>query len=93
MPLGGVDGATSWFSGAVCVLQKEERQLREVLVERQSGLGKNQEEMAVTHTSEKKPKNAHAFDMTDSTVVPIGEARPPKGAKYTVEQMHRIKRT
>ena len=41
------------------------RDLRELLVERQSDLGKNQEEMAVTHT-EKQLKNTHAFDLTDT---------------------------
>ena len=41
----------------------------------------------MTHTTEKQLKNVHAFDLTDTTGVEICEARPPKRAKYTVEQI------
>ena len=61
------------------------RDLRELLVERQSDLGKNQEEMAVTHT-EKQLKNAHAFDLTDTISAAKSngsdEALPLERVKY-----------
>ena len=56
---GGVDGTTFWLAGAVRVLQKEVRELGELLAD--SYLGSNQDE--------------------------LGEVRPPKRAKYTVEQI------
>ena len=55
-------------------------------MERQSDLGKNQDEMAETHTTEKQLKNAHAFDLTDTTSAAkyygLNEALPPESVKY-----------
>ena len=67
MARSGVDGATFWLAGAVRVLQKEVRELKGLLVERQSDLGKTEEEMSEIYTTEKQLKYAHPFDLTDTT--------------------------
>ena len=67
------------------VLQKEVRELKGLLVERQSDLGRNQDELAGMQITEKQLKNAHAFDLMDTSSAVarrvakscgLGEARP-----------------
>ena len=86
MARSGVGGATFWLAGAVRVLPEEVRELRDLLVERESDLGKNQEEMAEMHTTQKLLKNAHVFDLMDTTSAAksqgFGEALPPGSVKY-----------
>ena len=62
------------------------RELKGLLVERQSDLGKTQEKMAEIHTTEKQLKNAHPFDLTDTTSAAksygFGEELPSGSVKY-----------
>ena len=76
---GGGDGATCWLAGAVRVLQKEVCELKGLLGERPSDLGKDQDELAEMHIT-KKLKNAHATTVAKS--YGFGEARPRGSVKY-----------
>ena len=72
----GVEGTAFWLAGAVRVLQKEVRELRGLQVDRQSYLGRNQDELA--EITEKQLKNAHSMKYRATTEsVDVGEARPP----------------
>ena len=67
-----MDGTTFWLAGAVRVLQKEVRELRELLVDRQSYLGRNQDESA--EITEKQLKNAHAMRYRATTESEFAES-------------------
>ena len=60
------------------VLQKEVREMKGVLVERQSDLGRNQDELAGMQITEKQLKNARAVARTVKVAKScgLGEARP-----------------
>ena len=72
-------------------LLKEVRELKGLLVEHQSYLGTNQDELAEMHITEKQHKNAHTVDSTDTTSAiattvaksyGFGEAGPPRSVMY-----------
>ena len=54
-----VDGATYGLAGAVRVVLKEVHELKNILLERQSFTGKNEDVLAEMNITEKQLKNAH----------------------------------